>query len=198
MSSWTEAQEFEAQFWGDCLNTFSEELKQRVYAKAMGLSLVRTGALGFGYDLAGKRVLDIGGGPVSLLLKCINCTGVVADPCRFPDWVHLRYSKANITFLRMPGERVNFGQYDEVWIYNVLQHTDDPALIIANAKKVAPRLRIFEWVGLPTYEGHPQEITQAKLEEWIGQSGSVTFHQGENECYGAAFHGCFDHASHHS
>jgi hypothetical protein len=48
MSTWDEAQKFEEQFWGNCVNTFSEELKQRVYAEHMGLPLVRTGANGFG------------------------------------------------------------------------------------------------------------------------------------------------------
>lgn len=198
MSMWTEAQQFEKSFWGDCINTFSEELKQREYATRMELKLVRTGALGFGYDLGGKRVLDIGGGPVSMLLKCINAPySVVADPCTFPDWVHSRYSLANIRFVTAPGERLDqlpsLGRFDEVWIYNVLQHTENPAKIISNAKEFAPVLRIFEWVDLPAYEGHPQTITVEKLDDWIGQRGSVTRYDGFNECHGRAFHGCFTH-----
>ena len=201
MSQWDDAQKFEEQFWGNCVNTFSEELKQRVYADYMGLPLVRTGPHGFGYDLRGKRILDIGGGPVSILLKSVNCTGSVVDPCRFPDWVSLRYATNNIAFYRRAGEDVDYfprHSFDEVWIYNVLQHTDDPGKIIANAKHCAPRLRIFEWVDLPAYPGHPQEITQAKLETWIGMPGKVTEFRGENECHGKAFHGCFDHAGHNS
>lgn len=201
MSQWDDAQKFEEQFWGNCVNTLSEELKQRVYAEHMGLLLVRTGALGFGYDLRGKRVLDIGGGPVSILLKSVNGSGAVIDPCRFPDWVSLRYAANNIAFYRHAGEEAGYfprHSFNEVWIYNVLQHTDDPAQIIANAKNAAPRLRIFEWVDLPAYPGHPQEITQSKLEAWIGMPGTVTEFTGQNECHGKAFHGCFDHAGHNS
>lgn len=200
MSSWNEAQEFERQFWNDCVNTFSEESKQREYAKAMGLELIRVSPLGFGYNLTGARVLDVGGGPVSLLLKSVNRTGVVVDPCRFPDWVHLRYATTGLWMRRMRGEDLDetLGSFSEAWIYNVLQHTDDPAKIIANAKRLAPVLRIFEWIDTPAYEGHPQEITRAKLEEWIGQTGQVTEFNGQNECHGRAFHGCFRHAGHNS
>ena len=200
MSQWGDAQKFEEQFWGNCGNTLSEELKQRVYADHMGLTLVRTGALGFGYDLHGKRILDIGGGPVSILLKSVNGTGTVIDPCRFPDWVTQRYAANNIAFYRRAGEQLDFPYrcFDEVWIYNVLQHTDDPSQIIAKAKNLAPCLRIFEWVDLPAYPGHPQEITQSKLEAWIGMPGKISDFAGENECYGKAFHGCFNHASHNS
>lgn len=201
MSQWDDAQMFEEQFWGSCVNTLSEELKQRVYAEHMGLSLTRVGAHGFGYNLEGRRVLDVGGGPVSLLLKCVNCAGVVIDPCRFPEWVSLRYASNNIAFIRQAGETISYfprNAFDEVWIYNVLQHTDNPGQIIANAKNAAPRLRIFEWVDLPAYPGHPQEITQAKLEAWIGMPGTVTEFTGQNECHGKAFHGFFDHAGHNS
>jgi hypothetical protein len=201
MSSWTEAQEFEQQFWGNCLNTISEELKQQVYARHMGLELTQVSAIGMGYDLKGKRVLDIGGGPVSLLLKCVNSAGVVIDPCQFPDWVALRYAVANVAFYRRAGEGLDdfpHNSFDEVWIYNVLQHTEDPAKIIANAKRLAPRLRIFEWIDLPAYPGHPQELTKAKLEEWIGMPGEVSEQQGEGGCWGRAFHGDFVHARHHS
>lgn len=199
MGEWKDAQKFESEFWGDCCNTLSEELKQRVYAQHMGLELIRTCAAGFGYDLGGKFVIDMGGGPTSLLLKCVNRDrGYVIDPCKFPEWVGIRYNAAHIGLLPIKGEDFNpaplIGLVNEVWCYNLLQHTEDPGLIIAHAKKVAPRLRIFEWVDLPVYEGHPQEITQAKLEQWIGQSGMVSTFSGENECYGRAFHGVFDHA----
>jgi hypothetical protein len=161
-SPWTEAQHFEQEFWGNSLNTISEELKQQVYARHMGLEMTQVSAIGMGYDLKGKRILDIGGGPVSS-----------STPAGFP-----------------------FNSFDEVWIYNVLQHTEDPAKIIANAKRLAPSLRMFEWIDLPAYPGHPQALTQAKLEDWIGMQGQVSEQHGEGGCWGRAFHGCFNHASH--
>jgi 2-polyprenyl-3-methyl-5-hydroxy-6-metoxy-1,4-benzoquinol methylase len=55
-----------------------------------------------------------------------------------------RYTENNITYIQKGGGEVNEEGYDEVWIYNCLQHTQDPELIIQNAKKSAKILRIFE------------------------------------------------------
>ena len=72
------------------------------------------------------------------------------------------------------------------------------AKIIANAKRLAPSLRMFEWIDLPAYPGHPQALTQAKLEEWIGMQGQVSEQQGEGGCWGRAFHGHFVYARNNS
>ena len=118
MPNWDDHQDFEASFWGNCVNTFYEETKQLIYAKHMGLDLVRTEAKAYGVNLAGKSVLDIGGGPVSLLLRCINlgrCT--VVDPCNYPAWTKMRYECMGIEFLSMAGENaVDLPRVDEEWI----------------------------------------------------------------------------------
>lgn len=193
-----EHQKFEASFWGNCVNTFCEEQKQYVYAKHMGLELVRTEDKAYGFDLAGKSILDIGGGPISLLLRCINLGDCcVVDPCPYPEWTKMRYQCMGVQYLPIPGEIVeNFPRKDEVWIYNVLQHTEDPEKIIRNAKAIAPVLRIFEWVEVPAHLGHPHELTRESLESWIGQSGNISYFDGDSYCYGKAFHGCFTHAGH--
>ncbi len=186
--------DFEAAYWGDCCNTFDEEQKHYVYAKCMSLPRV-----GYGFDAKGKRVLDIGGGPVSMLLKTVNLRhGTVVDPLagRYPQWVDDRYSCKEIALVNLCGEDLpkgNLGPYDEVWIYNCLQHTDDPGRIIANAKALAPVLRMFEWVDIPAHDGHPHMLTQATLEAWIGQPGTVSS-VAESGCYGRAFYGCWEHA----
>lgn len=186
---------FEAAYWGDCTNTFDEEQKHYVYARLMGLTRV-----GFSFDACGKSVLDIGGGPVSMLLKCTNRgPSIVADPLmmRYPKWVRERYNTAGIpTPCAYRGEDLvaafgNSTQYDEVWIYNCLQHVDDPAKIIANARALAPVLRIFEWVNIPPHEGHPHMLTREKLDEWIDSRGSVATLVGEGGCFGEAYFGVF-------
>ncbi|MFH1554929.1 MAG: hypothetical protein ABII76_08730, partial [Pseudomonadota bacterium] len=72
----------EEEWWGDCINTADEEAKQAKFAELMGITPVEgEGWFVPPYDLGGKSVLDVGGGPVSLLLKCRNrgrC--VVLDP----------------------------------------------------------------------------------------------------------------------
>lgn len=188
MSVWDHAQEHELQFWGSCQNTLGEELKQLVYAKYMGLTFYHDGNSPYNIDLQGKSVVDIGGGPVSLLLKCKNFLGVVIDPCPYPNWVVDRYKLAGIDYSRQTGENFSdIPKFDEVWIYNVLQHTEDPQKIIQNAKKSAKTLRIFEWIDNWTNEAHPISLTQELLDKWIGSKGNV-IHLNENGAVGKAYY----------
>ena len=188
---------FEKDFWGSCRNTFSEESKQSVYARLMGLSWVGSGARldGFGWNAAGKRIMDMGGGPVSMFLKTVGLSqGAVMDPLEYPIWIYDRYKAQNIRSYRTPAEDADTlceaNSFDEVWIYNVLQHVHDPAKIIANAKRLAPVLRIFEWIDMPAHPGHPHCLTKESLEGWIGAPGN-TAHLNESGCFGRCFYGTF-------
>lgn len=177
---------FEANYWGDCCNTFDEDQKHYVYARYMGLKQV-----GYSFDVAGARIIDIGGGPTSMLLKIINLgAGMVVDPLSYPAWTHERYRAKGIEVSVMRGEDFAFHyieNYDEAWIYNCLQHTDDPERIIENALKSANTIRIFEWVDIPPHDGHPIELTKQKLDSWIGKEGDVV-QLAESGCYGKAYY----------
>lgn len=191
--TWQDDQEFEKEWWGNCSNTFTEEVKQLTYAYKMGLEAYSDRGKWPCYNLDGKRVLDIGGGPVSILLKCQNLgDSTVLDPCRYPSWIRERYSAAGIEYIRGMGE--NFSdypdQYDEVWIYNVLQHTKDPEAIIKNAIKAAPTIRIFEWIDMPPQIGHPQELKEDDLNRWLGGVGTTEW-LNENNCQGRSYYGVF-------
>src|SRR5262245_54695488 len=99
--------EVEQQFWGDCTNTLGEEMKQLVYAKRMGLSFHNGSDAGGPYiiNMTGKAILDIGGGPVSLLLKCRGLrTGIITDPLAWPRWVYHRYEEAGLICFPVRGE----------------------------------------------------------------------------------------------
>lgn len=188
---------FESSFWGNCCNTHEEESKHFVYAKLMGLTWVGSGQRldGYGWNAGGKRVLDIGGGPVSMLLRTVGLRGdsAVIDPLKheFPKWVDDRYRSRDIRFYDITGETNNLVGFDECWIYNVLQHTVDPEIVIASARRSAPVLRMFEWIDIPAYEGHPHMLTAAKLDAWTGGRGYVTTLNGENGCWGKCWSGVF-------
>lgn len=194
--SWSEDQEWERQWWGDCTNTFAEEAKQITYAHRMGLVNCPDISHWPIYDLANKSIIDIGGGPTSMLLKCVNSErSVVADPCRYPRWVQDRYKIKGIDVVQMPGESLldlfEEDEFDEAWMYNVLQHTIDPERIIKNAKIIAKTVRIFEWVDIPPCKGHPSELKAAFLSEWLGIKGTVEC-PNENGCNSNAFYGVFN------
>ena len=187
-------QEWERKWWENCQNTYGEECKQIAYAKKMGLTFFHNGKSPFNIDMQGKSVLDIGGGPVSLLLKCVNLKeGRVVDPCDYPDWVYERYEAAGIECLVLRGESLihtPIDPYDECLIYNCLQHVEDPESIIKNARACSKIIRLFEWIDCGTSEGHPHELTEAKLNQWLGGEGKVD-NINENSAVGKAFFGIF-------
>jgi hypothetical protein len=183
--------DLEADWWGMCGNTFHEEQKQLVYAKRLGLVADWTVGHPPAFNLDRRCVVDIGGGPVSLLLKAQDKgNSVVIDPCPYPHWVGERYRACGIRLMRMRGEDRWPGRYDEAWVYNVLQHVDDPEQVIANARARAKVVRLFEWVNVPAYPGHPQTLTASELARWLGGDGFVT-HIDESGAVGEAFYGVF-------
>lgn len=184
----------EVAWWGDCANTFHEEHKQIVYAVRMGLQPDWTGAHPPTFDLRYRSIIDIGGGPVSLLLKCVNrgpCK--VVDPANYPPWVGQRYRECDIDFEVARGEELSLdldARFDEAWIYNVLQHVGDPELVVSKAKAIAHSIRLFEWIGVDPYPGHPHRLEREHLDEWLGSPGFVT-QVDEDGAVGVAYYGVF-------
>jgi len=188
---WLKAQRWETNWWGNCISTFGEETKQLLYARKMGLMFHHDGKSPYNIDMQGKRVLDIGGGPCSLLLKCVNVKGKAIDPLCPPLWVLGRYASAGIGYQMTAAENINENDWDEVWIYNVLQHVEDPEKVIANAKRAGKLIRIFEWIDTPTNQGHPHSLTEECLNKWLGGEGKVEVLKGENTCSGKCYYGIF-------
>jgi len=196
--TWEEAQKWEQEWHGNCVNSLNEELKQLVYAKKMGIRFTPDLKTPYNIDLEGKSIFDIGGGAYSLLLKASNFRkAVVVEPIDHPEWVMKRYEEANIRFWNIPGEEISLppeadplDKPDEVWMYNVLQHTQDPEKIIQNIKKMGKLLRIFEWVDIPVTSGHLHTLTEANLNTWIGGEGKVEFVK-EMGCVGKCYYGIF-------
>jgi hypothetical protein len=181
-------QHFEKEFWGDCINTFREEEKQRVIARFMGLQELDHPQPPV-FDLSAKSVVDVGGGPVSLLLKCINrgdrCAIVDPGAGYWPRWVRMRYHEAGIQIIEKRGEDLDRGVYDEAWCYNVLQHVDVPSVVAERMKRVSWIQRVFEWIEIPPHEGHPHKLTARELQEWFGPGHKLYVDEGG--CVGLAW-----------
>lgn len=183
--SWEDDQKWEANWWGDCINTFFEEQKQRHYATCMGLRELSNSQALFYYDLEGKTILDIGGGPISLLLKCVNYgRAKVADPLQYPDWIATRYEHAGIEYTLEKGEDITDTGFDEVWIYNVLQHVIDPVAVIANSKRAGKIIRLFEWLEIGEAPGHPHDLLEEQMNEWLKGFGRIGESGGGKEYSG--------------
>jgi hypothetical protein len=214
MSAHEAAQRFEVEWWGDCCATWNEERKQITYADRMGiLTTTRGGNQWPVYDARGASVLDIGGGPVSMLLKTFNVGAgkIVVDPGEYPEWVYARYKAARVTYIQQPAEQFELWdigtqrplRFDECWLYNVLQHVIDPERVIAVARRHSRLVRVFEWVLMPAHEGHPHELSPADLDRWLDvpvelgdgvnrRNRTVEYFDGEDGLIGTAYSGAFD------
>lgn len=188
--SWQQAQRWEDSWWDTRINSLYEELKQLTYASKMGLVRSPSAKTPYRFDLKGLKVLDIGGGPESLLLKCVNVKGKVVDPLSQPKWVLERYKLAKIEYEQKKAEEITEKGYDEVWIYNCLQHCENPKKIIENAKKAGKLIRLFEWIDTPANEGHINTLTESKLDKWLNGLGKVEF-MNQPPAIGKAYYGVF-------
>jgi hypothetical protein len=191
--SWKDDTKWESDWWGGCFNTLGEELKQLVYMEKMGYKGFDNRKSSYNFQLNVNSVIDVGGGPVSILLKCTDYKqGTVIDPCVYPAWVSQRYKEAGIRYIKQKGEDININEvYDLALMYNVLEHTEDPQKIIKNALTISKELRVFEWTGSSPRIGHPTVLTANMLNEWLGGRGKVETLHGENGCYGESYYGIF-------
>jgi 2-polyprenyl-3-methyl-5-hydroxy-6-metoxy-1,4-benzoquinol methylase len=194
MNEWQKAQDWEQAWHDNCINSFHEEEKQMVYAEKMGLIKVSTAKSPHNYNLENKKILDIGGGGYSLLLKCLNIGegSIVSDPLmsKHPDWVRQRYLSLGVIPAAFKGEdlvdNLNGFIFDEVWLYNVLEHVENPEKIISNAKKLGKVIRIFEWLDTRINVGHIHSLEEVSLNNWLDGYGKV-----ENIARGGANGKCY-------
>jgi len=167
IQTWKEANEWERQWHNNCVNSYQEESKQIEYAKRMGLLVEGRDGRYPVIDFHNKTVVDIGGGPYSLLLKGVNLVGTVVDPCDYPQWVKDRYTAVGIGFIQKKAEDFKNGHWDVGLLYNCLQHTEDPEKIVKNMRKICDLIYIHEWLDTPKTDGHIQTITEEDLNSWL-------------------------------
>lgn len=199
---WHHAQEHEAGYWGDCLGwvTWIEFCKQEMYGRELGLFADFGDGMQGEFDMQGKSVLDVGGGPLSMTLRCTRAGRLtVVDPCRWPPSAMRRYRNYGIEFIQAAGEEIDqvlspVVHYDEVWIYNVLQHVRDPEAILQAVRPFGDLLRIFEWVWIPADDCHPHVLTPEGLKKWLAWADPVITREQRLQEFGAnatAFCGIF-------
>lgn len=170
ISEWELAGEYERNWWGTCAGQHvdNEASKQREYAQHMEIPLA---------DMMYRTVLDMGGGPMSIMLQCRNVgpDSLVVDPCFYPAWTVERYNKAGIRVSQIKAEQFKTSTfYNEKWMYNVLQHTEDPVTVLLNLMAIPSfTMRIFEWIDIPIYQGHLHVITKEMLEDTLKVQGKI-------------------------
>jgi len=63
--------------------------------------------------------------------------------------------------------------FDLALCYNVLQHVSDPEEVIARMRRYSKEIRLFEWVGEGTSDGHLHNLDAERLNKWLGGYGKV-------------------------
>lgn len=160
---------------GNCANSYNEETKQYDYATRMGLDVYKTDTFGsIGWDFGDKTVLDVGGGPYSMLLKSKAKLRVVLDPCEYPNWVKVRYKECGIELIQKKAEEMEFTHgFDIILCYNVLQHTVNPAEICSRMRAYGEVIHFFDWCEIGRGPGHPHNLKENNLNMWLGGEGKV-------------------------
>jgi 2-polyprenyl-3-methyl-5-hydroxy-6-metoxy-1,4-benzoquinol methylase len=194
---WLEAQAWEKDWHGNAVNSYFEEMKQFIYAKRMGLKTTNSPKTPYRFQFNEESILDVGGGGYSLLLKCEGFSrAVVIDPLEHHDWVYARYDACGIEHILKPAEELDKvfdlkkDVFDEVWFYNVLEHVYDPEKIVKNVLGLGKIVRVFEWIDTYVSKGHPNILTEADLNKWLGGVGKVEV-LSEGYCRGKAYYGIF-------
>lgn len=196
VQSWPEASKWERSWHGNCINSYNEETKQYIYARCMGMDVYSVNFYGQrGWDFGKQSVLDIGCGPYSMLLKSKAMQMIGIDPCSYPSWVEKRYEAAGVQIIYDKAENLLLHLnkergWDEVLLYNCLQHTENPELIVKNMRAVAKTIRVFEWVDAGISPGHLHDLKESKLNEWLGGVGKVEFID-RGPVVGKAYYGIF-------
>lgn len=119
-------------------------------------------------DLKGKSVIEIGPGRIAALLFCENYSdGCIIEPTHYEGISHL-YDRKNLRVVQNLVESCVLHEVDEVWIFNVLQHVQDPDKLIAKCKSAAKVIRFFEPVDLPTNNEHPFSFSMDDFRGYFG------------------------------
>lgn len=136
-------------------------------------------------DLKGKSVIEIGPGRISSLLFCENYSdSYIIEPTEYEGIEHL-YSDPKLHIIKKTAEEWDFEKVDEVWLFNLLQHVQDPDLLISKCKKNSTIIRFFEPLDLPTDNEHPFTFNLNDFNEYFGESVKIYKSIGEPGFHGA-------------
>lgn len=173
---WEKEQEWERNWWGlEWAPHWDEEIrKQKAYFRLIGFP--------DDGDFGDKTVLDVGCGPVSMLLRTKHGFSRGVDPLavskatldRYNNYIDPFGNASRVEFLNIKAEEMPYpGEamtgkleprtFDEIWMYNCLQHVDDPFEILRRMLKCAhagTTFRVFEWIDLGVCPGHPWNLTE--------------------------------------
>lgn len=153
---------FEEDFWNDPQN----------FLATGGTHAIFKSELEINNDQTDKNILDIGGGPQPMSMTCMDYKSIdVIDPINFIEKFPILervYEANDANFILSTLEDFKTDKhYDEVWCYNVMQHTPTPDEFLESFLKLCrpgTTVRICEPVYREPYVGHPTYIEPAMFD----------------------------------
>ena len=119
-------------------------------------------------NMGSTTILDVGCGPVSMLLRATHGGAAGVDPISMSEETKARYAQANVELHHGKAEDFEPARsFDEGWMYNCLQHVDDPNKVVATLLRSVNSVRIFEWIEMPAYAGHLHTLRAEQFEQWL-------------------------------
>lgn len=124
-----------------------------------------------------RNVLEVGCADIPLLHYHLQSESSVCEPMPSPilhkichiEKISMHYCK--FEDLEEPSE-----QFNEVWIFNVMQHIQDPEKFIEKAKRIGKSILFFEPIDWPIEIYHPFSYTLDDYKRWFGDC--VQFYKG--------------------
>lgn len=140
-------------------------------------------------DLQHKRILEIGPANFPALAFCYNyADSYIIEPMASEYLLKCIYGK-NIMRYQHPAEDITLPENDihEVWLFNVLQHVIDPAIILNKCMIAVKTIRFFEPINQGIDGQHLHNFTIEYFEDFFKQKVNhfpkhqeiPRFHNGE-------------------
>ena len=180
---WRRAQAYELDFWKRYEGSLPDH---------GGVLLPHVGFVAAA-GLDGKRVLEVGCGPMGVIYFVPGAVRVGIDPLAGDYAGQLNMNRRGVQLVTSMGEHLPLSSdsFDVVVVGNVLDHVDDPSLTLEEIHRVLhPRGQIILWMHiiprwlLPIRKlldaidgGHPFHMTRAEARSLIRGSGFEPDHE---------------------
>lgn len=162
---WNEAQDAEREFHNKQLAEEGFESVKAQYAQNYAYYFKY---LGLDPEQHGKTIIEIGCADFPALEYCYFEKGYLVEPLPSKILKDTVEDFPNLELIQAKCEDVELPKADEVWLFNVLQHVQDPDLFIKRCKDAAEVIRFFEPIDWPIEIYHPHTFGFGDFVSWFG------------------------------
>lgn len=142
--------------------------------------------LAMSFDQEGKSIVEIGCSAYPALSYCENvrcdqephtnlidgspASGIIIEPLISPK-LKCIVDDQGLYWIRHSLEDMGLLPHaDEVWLFNVMQHIQNPELFVSRCKQIAPVIRFFEPIDFGISDCHPHTYSIDDFIRWFGHA----------------------------